>query len=167
MFERAQSLGNKNEPSLISRVSAWKGSVQLVSKYPLQGTGLGTFPWSFTRMRPPGLNLRWREAHNDYLQVVTEMGLPVLIPIVWGLYLVFKTGLQTFKQTNSRFRAGLTLGALGGIVAILIHSLGDFNIQITSNGILFSVLIGLVMGSATSKTIEPKFREIHKVNSTN
>ncbi|HQN20639.1 MAG TPA: hypothetical protein PKV86_15920, partial [Syntrophobacteraceae bacterium] len=40
---------------------------------------------------------------------------------------------------------GLTLGAFGGVVALLVHSVSDFNIQITSNGILFSLLIGLIL----------------------
>jgi O-antigen ligase len=146
MFQRFQSLGNSEEPSLVSRVSVWEGSGQLIRENPLHGTGLGTFPWSFAPVRPAGLTLRWREAHNDYIHIATEMGLPVLIPVLWGLLLVFRTGLRTFRETESRFRAGVTLGALGGIVAILFHSLGDFNIQITSNGILFSVLIGLVIG---------------------
>jgi O-antigen ligase len=146
MFQRFQSLGNSEEPSLVSRVSVWEGSGQLIRENPLRGTGLGTFPWSFAPVRPAGLTLRWREAHNDYIHIATEMGLPVLIPVLWGLFIVFKTGLRTFRETESRFRAGVTLGALGGIVAILFHSLGDFNIQITSNGILFSVLIGLIIG---------------------
>jgi O-antigen ligase len=154
MFQRFQSLGNPEEPSLVSRVSVWEGSGQLIRENPLHGTGLGTFPWSFAPVRPAGLTLRWREAHNDYIHIATEMGLPVLIPVLWGLLLVFRTGLRTFRETESRFRAGVTLGALGGIVAILFHSLGDFNIQITSNGILFSVLIGLVVGSATSTKTE-------------
>ena len=145
----------------------WEGSLQLIRESPLQGTGLGTFPWSFTPVQPAGLDNLWLETHNDYIQIVTEIGLLGLIPIMWGLILLFRTGLRTYFGTESRFRAGVTLGALTGIVAILINSLVGFNIQITSNGILFSVLIGLVMGSATSKTIEPKFREVDQVNLTN
>jgi O-antigen ligase len=146
MFERLQSLGNEKTRNLEnSRVIVWKSSAQLIGKDLWYGTGLGTFPWSFATVRPAGVTMRWREAHNDYVQIVTEMGLPVLIPVMLGLFLVFRFGLQTFRETQSRLRAGVTLGALGGIVAILIHSLSDFNIQITSNGILFSVLIGLVV----------------------
>ena len=75
------------------------------------------------------------------------MGLPVIVPIIWGLVLIFKKGIGAFLKTSSRFRTGTLIGALGGVVAVLIHSISDFNIQITSNGILFSCLIGLIMGS--------------------
>jgi O-antigen ligase len=148
VIKRLQSMGNENEPSLVGRLIVWKASMKLISEKPLLGTGLGTFPWSFTRVRPAGLTLRYREAHNDYVQVATEMGLLALIPICWGIFLVFKTGISQLKHTNSRFRAGLILGSLGGIVAILVHSLIDFNLQITANGILFSLLIGLAVGAS-------------------
>ena len=168
MTERLISIKDPQKSHLdYGRLPVWKASVLLIRKYPLQGTGLGTFPWSFTTVSPAGLHLRYREAHNDYIQILTEMGLPVLIPVIWGLYLIFRTGLRTFWKTESRFQSGVTLGALGGIVAILIHSIWDFNIQITANGILFSVLVGLLMGSATSKTIEPQFRKIHQVDLRN
>jgi O-antigen ligase len=145
LIERLQSLQNPDEPNLAAiRLPVWAACVQLIRQHPWLGTGLGTFPWSFTAVRPPGLGWRFREAHNDYLQIATELGLPVLIPVVWGLYLVFKIGFQALQQRAGQFRAGVTLGALGGITAILVHSLIDFNIQITSNGILFSVLVGMI-----------------------
>ena len=151
MIERFDTLRNPNEPSLMEgRVPAWRACSGLIKEHPLLGTGLGTFPWSFGAVRPPGLSHRYREAHNDYVQIVTEVGLPVLIPLVWGLILVFRTGFTTLRTRKSRFKSGVTLGALGGMVAILVHSVGDFNLQITSNGILFAVLGGLVMGTAES-----------------
>jgi O-antigen ligase len=90
------------------------------------------------------LGWRFREAHNDYLQIVTELGLPVLIPIFWGISLVFRMGFQKLDGKTGQFHSGVALGSLGGITAILVHSMTDFNIQITSNGVLFSTLIGLV-----------------------
>jgi O-antigen ligase len=147
MIERLQSMENAREPSLTARMMVSKASSELIEEQPLLGSGLGTFPWSFTRVRPAGLHLRFREAHNDYVQVISEMGLLVLIPIAWGIYLVFRNGIRNFRETGSRFRTGTTLGALGGILAILIHSLFDFNIQITANGILFSAFIGLAIGT--------------------
>jgi O-antigen ligase len=148
VIDRLQSMGNDNEPSLVGRLAVWKASMKLVGEKPLLGTGLGTFPWSFTKVRPAGLTLRYREAHNDYVQVATAMGLLAMIPICWGIFSVLRIGLSQFKNTNSRFRAGLILGSLGGIVAILVHSVSDFNLQITANGILFSLLIGLVIGTS-------------------
>jgi O-antigen ligase len=157
VIERLQSMGNENEPSLVGRLTVWKASMELVEENLLLGTGLGTFPWSFTRVRPAGLTLRYREAHNDYVQVATEMGLLALLLICWGIFSVFRVCLSQFKNTHSLFRAGLILGSLGAIVAILVHSVSDFNLQITANGILFSLLIGLAVGTSVGvHTDNPK-----------
>ncbi|MCE5333669.1 MAG: O-antigen ligase family protein, partial [Desulfobacteraceae bacterium] len=146
VMSRLQSLKNPADTSFSQRVAVWRGCADLVKKSPLLGTGLGTFPWSFASVRPPGITLRWREAHNDWLQIVSEMGLPVLIPLLWGLIVVFSRGLRGFLAASSRLKTGAVLGALGGIAGILVHSLSDFNIQITSNGIVFACLVGLAMG---------------------
>jgi O-antigen ligase len=146
VIDRIQTLKSPENTELAGRMVAWGGCADLIKKFPLLGTGLGTFPWSFTDVRPAGLVNRWREAHNDWLQIVTELGLPVLLPLLWGLTALFRRGLLSFRTTSSRLCAGTVLGALGGIVAILVHSVSDFNIQITSNGVLFACLAGLAMG---------------------
>ena len=54
-------------------------------------------------------------------------------------------GLAKSSGTNpSRLVRGVTVGALSGITAMLIHSLGDFNLQIPADALLFTVLVALV-----------------------
>ena len=52
-----------------------------------------------------------------------------------------------FKKLNnpSRLVRGITLGAMSGITAILVHSIVDFNLHIPSNALLFTVLAALVV----------------------
>jgi O-antigen ligase len=148
MLARVQTLrAVPEDSSFLGRTVAWRGSLHIIEKSPLLGAGLGAFPWSFTGVRPAGLTMRWREAHNDWLQIVTEVGLPVLIPLIWGLWVIFRGGVRSYRSTPSRLHAGALLGSLGGITAILVHSAVDFNIQITSNGILFACLLGLAVGA--------------------
>jgi len=146
MMDRLETLNDPAEPNLaLFRFPAWSGCLQIIRENPWWGTGPGTFPWSFTQVRPAGLGYRFREAHNDYLQVQTEMGLTVLIPLLWGLAVLVGTAVKRLKYGKESPGMGLTLGAFGGVVALLVHSVSDFNIQITSNGILFSLLIGLIL----------------------
>ncbi|GEM_PF-4463530 len=51
---------------------------------------------------------------------------------------------------------GISLGTMAGVTAILIHSIGDFNLHIPSNALLFSVLAALVM------SLDPNLRPCHK-----
>ncbi|MEW5724198.1 MAG: O-antigen ligase family protein [Thermodesulfobacteriota bacterium] len=151
VFERAVSMDDPREPSFLARLHVWSHSTELIRENPLLGTGLGAFPWAFTQVRPVGLALRYREAHGDYVQIVVETGLLILIPIVWGGTRLYRLGVRRLDRTESRFMAGLTAGALGGVSALLVHSFGDFNLQLTANGLLFAVLLGLIVGPSRWK----------------
>jgi tetratricopeptide (TPR) repeat protein/O-antigen ligase len=145
-LERLGSMDNPNEPSISTRTDIWEGTVQLVKERPLLGWGLGTFPWSFPHTRPLGMFGRAREAHCDYLQIVAALGLGVLVPLVWAAFVTFRRGIRTFFNTRSSFKEAVSLGSMGAVVALLVHSVFDFNIQITSNGILFFSVVGLAVG---------------------
>ena len=154
-IQRFKSLEDHNDSSRVNRVAIWTASLELVKKHPIFGTGLGTFPYSFTTVRPPGATLRYNEAHNDYLQIVMELGVPALIPLLWWLYLFFKVGLTNIRKSNTSLGTALSVGSFGGALAILIHSAVDFNIQLTANGVLFFSLLGLMTGA-------DRFRAIRK-----
>ena len=57
---------------------------------------------------------------------------------------LFKKGFKKLKNP-SRLVRGITLGALAGITAILVHSIPDFNLHIPANAILFTILGALVV----------------------
>ncbi|MCK4389900.1 MAG: hypothetical protein KAV83_06655 [Desulfobacterales bacterium] len=67
--------------------------------------------------------------------------------------LVFWSGIRKIRATNSRLTLGITLGSLTGIVAIIVHSVGDFNLHIMANTILFTVLAGLLMSTGSNEAI--------------
>lgn len=125
------------------RMFAWQGIGQMIIDNPLFGTGPGSFATVFTQYQPPGIAARFFYAHNDYLHIIAETGL-ILIPILcWLLYTVFAIGLNKL-QNPSRQVWGITLGALTGILAMLIHSISDFNLHIPANAVVFTVLAALV-----------------------
>ena len=64
--------------------------------------------------------------------------------IVWMIIALFIKG---FKKLNhpSRLVRGMTIGAMSGITAILVHSISDFNLHIPANAILFTVLAAIVV----------------------
>jgi len=139
--ERILALEKKE--GLQARMMAWQGTVEMIKDHPLLGTGPGTFATVYTQYHPPGFYRRYFAAHNDYLQVTAETGLPLIPVMIWMIIALYKNG---FKKLNnpSRLVRGITLGAMAGITGILVHSLTDFNLHIPANAILFTVLAALV-----------------------
>ena len=141
-----------------SRMRTWHGTLHLIKDHPFTGTGIGTFVTSFPRYRLSGVDGLHVYTHNDYLQVVSEMGIFVLAIIVWLLFGTLRTGFKTFLRTRSTLKQGITLGATAGIVAIVIHSFVDFNLHIPANAILFTVLAAIIQ--AQRSTAAPNIQKI-------
>jgi putative inorganic carbon (hco3(-)) transporter len=144
VVERILTLTEKDsETNFNSRIVAWGGVMDMIAAYPLTGTGPGTFAFAFTKYQPPGLYKHYARAHNDYLHFTAEAGLPVLFIAAWMVIAFYRKGFRKLKNP-SRLVRGTTLGAMAGITAILVHSFGDFNLQIPANAILFMILAAIV-----------------------
>jgi O-antigen ligase len=125
------------------RISFWKDSLRYVRDYPVAGTGLGTFGLGFRHYQTTTLEKYVDHAHNDYLEVAAETGVAgaalFFLPILWLLAKM----ITTFLDDTGRYREAVTLGCIGSTVALLLHSLTDFNLQILANALVFAVVLGI------------------------
>jgi len=144
VVQRILTLPQKDaDISFKSRLEVWAGIREMISDYPLLGTGPGTFGTAFTRYQPPGLRNHFTMAHNDYLHFTAELGLMLIPILIWMIIALFREGFRKLENL-SRLVRGTTLGAMSGIFAIVVHSAADFNLHIPANALLFAVLAAVV-----------------------
>jgi O-antigen ligase len=144
--ERVRTFEQKGDISTVkSRMKRWPGTVEMIKDHPLSGTGPGTYATVFTQHHPPGYDNYHFYAHNDYLHFTAELGLFLIAVVVWMIIALYKKAFEKLKSP-SRLVRGTTIGAMAGITAILVHSFGDFNLNIPANAILFTVLAALAAG---------------------
>ena len=143
------------EPSLASRVVAWKGVATMIASNPLSGTGLGTFDLAYPVFKTYGSTGNWRQAHNDYLQALAESGLVGFALFLAGAVFLSRRFLLPVLLSPWRRQEPVALAAGLGLVTLLFHSLVDFNLQIPSNGLLFVLLGGLLVRLYTPPSPSP------------
>ncbi len=132
------------EVAISGRTLAWEGTIEMIKKNPLSGVGPGNYSKAFRAFQPPGLSGQYMYAHNDYLHFVSETGV-ILIPImIWLLSCLFKHGMKKVQLADQQL-SGVTLGAMGGIIAMLVHCVTDFNLHNPANALLFILLTTLVV----------------------
>lgn len=128
------------------RTHIWSVTLSVIKSAPLFGTGLGGFSAAYTNFDTLNGMERVEQAHNDYLQILTDAGVIGLTIAAFFVFKLFKTGLRNAKHGN-KFRRGIAVGALAGCFAILVHSLFDFVLHTTAITYLFITLVALVVVS--------------------
>jgi O-antigen ligase len=131
-----------------ARATFFANSFKLIGQYPLTGVGLGGFVYAYPTVRKiydPGLV---DHAHNDYLELAAEAGLIAALLLVAAALIALVWAVGRWRKRRDPLVRGVTLGAVLGIVAILIHSLTDFNLQIPANAATFAAVFAIALAGA-------------------
>lgn len=132
---------NTDDPTT-GRAHFWGVTIDIIKNHPVIGTGLGAFGVVYTGYDSRNGMYRLEQAHNDYLQVLSDGG---IVGAVIGLFFVVCLFRMGFTRRDSRddFRRGVATGALAGCFAVLVHSFFDFTLHTPANALLFLVLAAL------------------------
>ncbi|MGH9760621.1 MAG: O-antigen ligase family protein, partial [Blastocatellia bacterium] len=155
--ETVQELQTK-DADYLSRQWIWKDTLSMVRAHPVTGAGLGAFRTVFPVYAHGNGDQIVAQSHNDYLQILADCGVIGVLLAAGFLICLFNSvraalGVASKSGWNSESRnakgedrvaAGLALGCSAGLLAMLVHSMFDFNLQIPSNALLFLFLSGVV-----------------------
>ena len=120
----------------------WESSWNLLQNSPWRGIGIGLFYLAYPPYRHPADATDGFFAHNDYLQIWIEAGLPgllLLLAVLGAALWLFARALRKTK-VRDEIRIEMT-GLFCGLMAIAGHSVVDFNLYILS----IMMLSGLAM----------------------
>ena len=140
--DRISSLTSHNPDELHSdiRLKIYRDSLLMFRQHPVLGTGLGTFADVYPQYRSFYTNQTVNRAHNDYLQLLTDMGILGFGAGLWFLFAASRRAVRKTRNWSADVNGAVALAALLGITGILVHSLVDFNLQIPANAMLFFVM---------------------------
>lgn len=136
-----------------TRAIMWNAAFQMWRDHPWVGVGPGHYDLCFRAYRPNTLQLQPERTHNDYLNTLADWGAigAALIAATLGLLTYSVVKVWRFVQRGDRdFSSNLSdkfafvIGASGGILALLIHSTVDFNMQIPANALIAVTLMALL-----------------------
>lgn len=126
------------------RGAVYLAILHAISERPIIGYGLGSFLDTFRALVPEGLGGgEWDKAHNTYLELIYELGVPAAAAFLLGIGLVMSRVLQGALEGSSDGRNLVVLAALGCTFTGAVHSLFDFSLQIPAIGALFAFLLGM------------------------
>jgi len=136
------------------RFALWRPAIQLWQENVWWGVGPAHFDSRFRAFRPEEVQLQAGWVHNDYLNVLADWGL-VGFALIAGAWLFLGAGIlkswpsvgkaqNDLGGVSGSNKFAILLGASLGLVAILVHSVVDFNMHIPANAILAVTLMALL-----------------------
>ena len=150
------------------RVEIWSRALFMLQDFPFTGIGMGTFRQVANLLYPfflAGPEAEIPHAHNIFLQVGVDLGLPGLIAWLALLILVCVCAWLVYRRGRRQgdgVLTGLGAGLLASQAALVIHGLTDAATWGTRPAIVVWAIWGLAMAAITAAepdaSVEPSVR---------
>lgn len=151
---------NMQDLSTMERFYRWIAAVNMAKEHWIIGTGPNSFYPVYKSYTVTGFttyvsnNPEKSTAHNYFLLLMAEQGLPGLILFVALFITMLMTAQRIYHQTEDGFVKGLMLviSAMLGMIAVLIF-LSDL-IETDKIGSMFYICVGLLVAAASGSYVE-------------
>ena len=130
----------------------WLGTADLVRARPLLGFGPGTFQYTYPQFARAGFT---RMAHESYLQIAGEMGVPALLVLLFGVAAVVRALWRRVARAEGRTRTLLAAG-LAGTAGFAAHNLVDYTWYAPAVAMAWWAMLGILTASGTAFSGEEK-----------
>ena len=147
----AMRLQETTEQGTWGRPAIWRDTWRMASHFWLTGVGAGAFQRGMLAYQEGSRLFFFNHAHDEYLQLLAEGGLIVVIPAAIALLaaaLLMVKHLGTDRTAMFWVRAG----AIAGLVAVAVQSIWDTGLRMPANGALFAVIAAIALHEPRSET---------------
>lgn len=137
VLEKAHDAARGDWSSVFTgRFDGWRAAVWMLERHPLAGVGQGAYAAEFAPAKLdlidrgvvffPGLTegSAFTNAHNDVLEAVAEWGLPGLLALAWGLWVLLGALRRQTGEAGGEPKDRAL--AWAGVAALAVLSLVDF-----------------------------------------
>ena len=127
----------------------WATCAKTIGAYFPMGTGLGAYGYAALQQQVEPSRLWFRQAHNQYLETIAELGLPGLILMLWLIYLMSHTCVRLLRGHSTSEMASLGIAGSTLLIATIIQNLFDFVIMVPGVLLINAAFWGVIAAAAT------------------
>ena len=143
-----------NEITMDSRWLVWRDTVQLLRDFWPFGVGLGGYGDVIQRYESGHFTQQLVEhAHNDYLELASEMGVPLLVGLLALSWWLWARALRRCWHEHG-CRKWIGLATALTVVGVSLHELVEFNLLAWPNALVFFVVVA-TLDAASARPVTP------------
>jgi putative inorganic carbon (hco3(-)) transporter len=139
IFARLSALSWDNPAFDKYRVLAWQSALQMIQDRPFTGFGPGMWPVVYPQYRLPEETHHLPHAHNYYLHVGVEFGVPVVIALFTLVIWVCWRGVRETAHTQYHLPV---LATVCGVAGYMVVNMFDYTLSEGRNAMAFFLLVG-------------------------
>jgi len=159
LLERMSNLSAPGEISSGVRVQIWRDTLALFRAFPLFGCGAGAYQSALLRYKTAAPLNTVDYAHNDYLQLLAELGIAGFVILAAAIFGLVRTMIRNWRIAPDAGARNLNIACVSGLVALLLHSAADFNLYIPANALALAWICGI---AARAETTAPRSDSVWK-----
>lgn len=146
-FDKVVERLGETAPDTQQRLTLSARSSSILADFPLTGSGGGSFYSVFTFYKDVGSTGDYEHAHNDYLELASDLGIPALLLLGVVLVMALARAFRLQGRDHSRLQRGTGFTLVVVITWVVLHSAVDFNLQIPANSATVCALLALAFAS--------------------
>lgn len=126
-----------------SRVQSWRDTLPMMADFPILGVGLSAWGTIFPKYDGSFFfGSQARRAHNDYVQLLAEMGLLGAGLLAAACLVAGRRLIRLLAERSARGYV-VHLAIASGLLALVVHEFVDFDLQMPGIAVTALVLLGL------------------------
>ncbi len=147
-------------PAMLDRFRIWKSTWDVVKDNPLFGTGYFTFHNIYLKYKHAEfVNVNHFFTHNDYLQLLSEIGILGLGIFAALIYFYLRDGVRILRRDNIPVNDKYILaGILLGSFIMLVHTSIDYDLYIAGILLVFWCYVGYVINISMRSGLHETFK---------
>jgi O-antigen ligase len=131
-----------------TRLSIYRNTLNMIRHHPLLGVGINTFSRNYGKYRLAEVEANFQTAdgyyaHNNFLHMAGETGLPSLAVFLAFLVIVFGSIWGSFKRISDPFLRACSISVFAALIAYLVNGFTETNLYYSRIVMIFWFLIGL------------------------
>ena len=127
-----------------NRLLIWRDTIGIIRDFWLTGTGAGTYVTSMVLYQRSSPGWLYNQAHNHYLQLVSEGGLLLGVPVFAALVFFTRDAWRRLSRDGSGM-FWIRAGAFCGLVGVAAQSLWETGLTMPANAALAGIAAAIVM----------------------
>jgi O-antigen ligase len=133
-----------SELDTTGRLTIWRETLRIVRDFPLLGTGVGTFADTMFVYQQTAREVLFNNAHNEYLQLLTEGGAVLLILGLTGLVFLVKAARARLAGDAGAHRF-LRVGACAALTGVAVQSIWEAGLRAPANLLLAAIVAAIAV----------------------